>query len=97
MNARLFCPVQGAIARHIHSETLAESVDFQFEHLREQYTADGIDWSDVANRNEATMAMAAQVLALVYAMPDCPARRKTIQMLDTAADNYAQDMIRKAA
>ncbi|MGY8624291.1 Uncharacterised protein [Chromobacterium violaceum] len=97
MNARLFCPVQGAIAHHIHGETLAAAADHQFELMREQYTADGIDWSDVANRNEATMAMAAQVLALVYAMPDCPARRKTIQMLDAAADNYAQDMMRKAA
>ncbi|OVE45692.1 hypothetical protein [Chromobacterium violaceum] len=97
MNNRMFCPVQGAIARHIHGETLAAAADHRFEHLREQYTADGIDWSDVANRNEATMAMAAQVLAMVYAMPDCPARRKTIQLLDAAADSYAQDMMREAA
>ena len=97
MNARMFCPVQGAIARHIHAETVAAAADHQFDRLRQQYTADGIDWSDVANRNEATMAMAAQVLALVYGMPDCPARRKTIQMLDVAADNYALEMMGKAA
>ncbi|MGC0155554.1 hypothetical protein ACPRNU_24100 [Chromobacterium vaccinii] len=97
MNARLFCPVQGAIAHHIHGETLAASADFQFGHLREQYTVDGIDWSDVANRDEAAMAMAAQVLALVYAMPDCPARRQTVRLLEAARDSYAQDMMRKAA
>ncbi|KUM02746.1 hypothetical protein KIF53_15540 [Chromobacterium subtsugae] len=97
MNIHLHCPIQSSIAHHIHAETLAAAADHQFDRLREQYTTNGIDWSDVANRNEATMAMAAQVLALVYGMPDCPARRKTIQLLDAATDSYAQDMVREAA
>ncbi|WP_440216265.1 hypothetical protein [Chromobacterium piscinae] len=89
MNARLFCPIQGAIARHIHGESLAVAQPLS------RPTAQG-DWSD-ADNCEATMAMAAQVLSLVNAMPDGPARRQTVRLLETARQSYAQVVTREAA
>lgn len=89
MNARLFCPVQGAIAHHIQGESVAAAQPLDRPPARS-------DWSD-ADNCEATMAMAAQVLSLVSTMPDGPARRQTVRMLETARQSYAQAATREAA
>ncbi|OQS10107.1 hypothetical protein B0T37_10700 [Chromobacterium violaceum] len=90
MNARLFCPVQSAIAHHIHGETLAAAA------LQLDLPPAKSEWSE-ADSCEATMAMAAQVLSLVNAMPDGPARRQTVRLLESARQSYAQAATREAA
>ncbi|AOZ48807.1 hypothetical protein [Chromobacterium vaccinii] len=89
MTARQFLPIQGAIARHIYGERLAATQPLDCPPAQS-------DWSD-ADSCEATMAMAAQVLSLVNAMPDGPARRQTVRLLESARASYAQAVTRDAA
>lgn len=96
MTSRLPDPVVRSLGDHLAQVERQHQEDLARERLRGEYK-DDIDWGDVINRTEATMAMAEQVMAMVYQMPDCPARRKTIQMLDAAAESYAQEMMKDAA
>ncbi|MEN6081587.1 hypothetical protein [Chromobacterium piscinae] len=89
MTARQLLPIQGAIAHHIHGECLAAA-------LQPDRPLAKSEWSE-ADSCEATMAMAAQVLSLVNAMPDGPARRQTVRLLESARQSYAQAVTREAA
>ncbi|OBU85459.1 hypothetical protein [Chromobacterium subtsugae] len=86
MNARQFLPIHGPIAHHIHGGCLVVAGQLA---LPVQSNIEKADWS-AAENCEATMAMAAQVLSLVNAMPDGPARRRTVRLLEAARKSYAQ-------
>lgn len=94
------CPVVGGLWSHLlvqdRSERLADHLQEKAVEFAADYTADGIDWSDVAG-TEATLAMNAQLLDLVHRMPDCPARRVTVAMLEAARADYVDRKLREYA
>lgn len=91
------CPVMDDLGRHLQAIDKAESSQAHRESLEHAYTHDGIDWDDVAGRTEENVSSTSDVLALVYAMPDCPARRVVVKMLKGAAEDYAECQMQRMA
>lgn len=92
------CAVMADLGRHLQSLDRDAAKDAEFEALEYAYTHDGIDWEDVAGRTEENVATIANVLALVWAGPDSPARQEVAKMLKSAGKDYAEcEMQRKAA
>ncbi|WP_155419300.1 hypothetical protein [Chromobacterium subtsugae] len=93
------CAVVGSLWSHLlvqdRAERLADHLKDKAVEFQVAYTNGGIDWEDVAGSTEATLAMNAQLLDLVHKMPDCPARRLTVEMLEAARSDYVARKLRE--